>query len=109
MFKFAEIFKNALSLKQKIEEIQSELKKMRVEAVTGGGLVKVVADGQQNILEIKIDPELLKSGDIKLLEDLIVSAVNEARKKAMNLATAEMTKRMGDLPISKDVDPLLSS
>lgn len=110
MFKFAETFKNMLEIKKQMDKLQKSLKKIKVEAETGGGLVKVEANGQQEITRIKIDPELVEKKDVKLLEDLILSAVNEARKKAQKLAAEEMAKNMGNLPIDpKDVSSFFSS
>lgn len=102
MFKMADMFKNAMAMKKKLEKIQKGLKEMRVEAEVAGGLVKAVADGQQNLLELEIKEELINQGDRRFLEDLVRSAVNEALNKSRSLAQEEMKKALGDLPLRPD-------
>ena len=99
MFKMENILKRSKELKAKLEEIQEGLAEKRVEAASGGGMVKVVANGQQEILQIKIEKELVDSKDIEMLEDLILAAVNEAKRKAGDLAAQEMRKVAGSLGI----------
>jgi hypothetical protein len=88
-------------LSQELTRIQEEfaqaLQKVRVEASAGGGMVKVAADGQGNIISVKIEPELLKQGeiDIEMLQDLIVAAVNEAKSLAKAEAQKEIQKIVG--------------
>jgi DNA-binding YbaB/EbfC family protein len=78
------------------EEFAQAMQKIRVEGSAGGGMVKVVADGQGNILSVKIEPELLKGEvDIELLQDLIVAAVNETKNNAKAEAKKEMQKIIG--------------
>ncbi len=90
-------------LSQELTRIQEEfaqaLQKIRVEATSGGGMVKIMADGQGNVITVKIEPELLRGEvDIDMLQDLIVAAVNEAKSLAKNEAQKEMQKIVG-LPI----------
>lgn len=88
-------------LSHELTRIQTEftqtLEKIRVEASAGGGMVKVVGDGQGNVISIKIEPELLKEKDIdiEMLQDLIVAAVNESKKLAKIEARKEMQKIVG--------------
>ncbi len=89
---FTELLKKAQVLQG---ELAQSLKKIRVEATAGGGMVKVVADGEQNIIEIKIDPEVVSKDDIPMLEDLILAAVNEAKRKASEEAKQEIQKIAG--------------
>ena len=104
MLKVQEALRAAFSLKRRMDQLSEELKKVRVEAEAGGGLVRAVMDGEQNLVELKIDPELVASGDLKLVEDLIVSAVNEARRRALSVAEEKMRGLMSDLPaFLKDV------
>lgn len=102
MFKFAEMFKDALQMKNKMNKIQKNLKKLRIDAEVAGGMVKVTADGQQNILKIEISQELIEKKDRKLLEDLVRSGVNDAINKSRLKAQEEMQKALGDLPISPE-------
>ncbi len=98
MFKFADMFKEAMALRGKVSKLQKMLKKIKVEGEAGGGLVKVVMDGQQNIIKISIDDELIKQGDRKRIENLLLTAINDTKKKAQDLAQEEMKKILGDLP-----------
>lgn len=88
-------------LSSELARIQTEfakaLKKIRVEASAGGGMVKVIADGQGNVISITIEPELLKEKelDIEMLQDLIVAAVNEAKNLAKEESQKEMKKIVG--------------
>ena len=86
-------------MQSKLAEIQEGLAKKTVEVNTGGGMVKVVANGLNEILSIKIDDELINMNDREVLEDLITGAVNEVSKKVKELAQGEMTKVTGGLKI----------
>lgn len=86
------MMKQAQKMQQKMLEMQEKLTKRTVEGSSGGGMVKVVANGQQDILEIKIDPEVVDPADIELLEDLIVAAVANARENSKQMMEEEMSK-----------------
>jgi DNA-binding YbaB/EbfC family protein len=94
-----DMMKQMQKIQAKMEEIQKELENKRVEGTSGGGMVKVVANGKQEILEIKIDPEVVNPSDVEMLEDLIVAAVNQAREKAQQLQMDDMAKLTGGLKI----------
>jgi DNA-binding YbaB/EbfC family protein len=70
-----------------------------VETTVGGGMVKAVANGKQELLSIKIDPEVVDPNDVQMLEDLIVAAVNDVLKKAQDMVSEEMTKLTGGFKI----------
>lgn len=91
--------KQAQKFQKKMKEVQEKLEKMEVEAGAGGGMVTVKANGKQDILSIKIEPEVFNGDDIEMLEDLILAAVNEAKRKADKLAKEEMKKVTGGLNI----------
>ena len=93
------MMKQMQQMQAKMEEIQKELENKRVEGTSGGGMIKVVANGKQEILEIKIDPEVVNPSDVEMLEDLIVAAVNQAREKAQQLQMDDMAKLTGGLKI----------
>ena len=100
MFKgMGDMFKQAAEMKSKMAEIQEELAKKQVEASTGGGMVKVVDNGLNEILHIHIDEELINMKDRAILEDLVAGAINEVHRKVKELAQAEMTKITGGLKI----------
>ena len=63
-------------------EMQQQLETLRVEASSGGGMVTVAMNGSKRLVSVKIDPEAVKSGDIEMLQDLVLAAVNEAGRKA---------------------------
>jgi len=91
--------KQAQKMQKQMMEIQEELANRTVEATVGGGVVTVTANGQQQILSIRIDPEVVDPNDVDMLQDLILAAVNEALRKAQELMTAEMNKLTGGLKI----------
>jgi len=91
--------KQAKKLQKLFDDIQKDLLNKRIETTSGGGMVTVVADGQQNIVEIKIDPKVVDPNDVEMLEDLIVAAVNEAKKKAQELAAEELSKLTGGIKL----------
>lgn len=87
----AQLLRQAKDVQQKLGEVQKKLAAMRVEASAGGGMVTVVANGHQEILSVKIDPAAVKADEVELLEELVLAAVNAAKKKAEALARDEMT------------------
>ena len=91
--------KQAQKMQKQMEEIQNDLKERVVEAGSGGGMVTVHMNGKQEILSIKIDPEVVDPKDVQMLEDLLLSAVSQAFKKSQELYQAEMGKLTGGLNI----------
>jgi DNA-binding YbaB/EbfC family protein len=99
MANLGKLMKQAQEMQAKMAKLQDELAHREVEASSGGGMVTVRMNGQQEILSVKIDPEVFKEGDREMLEDLVVAAVNEARCQSLDLAKEEMSKLTGGLPI----------
>jgi DNA-binding YbaB/EbfC family protein len=97
--KMSNLMKQAQKMQKQMMEIQEELADRTVEATVGGGMVTVVANGQQDILSIRIDPEVVDPNDVEMLQDLILAAVNEAHRKAQEMMTQEMGKLTGGLKI----------
>jgi DNA-binding YbaB/EbfC family protein len=97
--KMTNLMKQAQKVQKQMMEIQEELANRTVEASVGGGMVTVVANGQQDIISIRIDPEVVDPNDVEMLQDLILAAVNEAHRKAQELMTEEMSKLTGGLKI----------
>ncbi|OQA54271.1 MAG: Nucleoid-associated protein [Candidatus Atribacteria bacterium ADurb.Bin276] len=89
------LMKEAQKMQAKMAKLQEELKTKQVEASSGGGMVKVICNGQQEILEIKIEPSLLEENDIEMLQDLVLAAVNEALNRSREMAQEEMAKITG--------------
>ncbi len=96
---FGNLMKEAQKLQAQLEAMREEIAKKKVEATTGGGMVTVQASGNQEIVSIKIDPEVINPNDAQMLEDLVLAAVNEALRKARELVAAEMGKLTGGLKI----------
>lgn len=67
--------------KQQYESLQKKMQETVVEASSGGGTVTVKMDGRKQVLRIVIDPEAVKSGDVEMLQDLVMAAINEASRK----------------------------
>jgi DNA-binding YbaB/EbfC family protein len=86
------MIKQAARLQQQIEQVQAQLAQRTVEASSGGGAVKVVARCDGTLVSLKIDPQAVDPADVTLLEDMILSAVNQALTQARDLANAEMAK-----------------
>jgi len=97
--KFQNLIKQAQEFQKKVKTMQQELETKIVEATSGGGMVTVTVNGKQEVLSIKIAPEVVNPKDIGMLEDLILSAVNEAKRKADEIAKEEMNKITGGLNI----------
>jgi DNA-binding YbaB/EbfC family protein len=93
------IMKQAQKLQSEMKRIQDELAEKTVEATAGGGMVTVIANGKQEIVSIKIDPEVVDKEDVEMLEDLIVAAVNEAKRRSQEMMMGEISKVTGGLGI----------
>ena len=86
------LMKQAQQFQSKMAKLQEELGDRTAEATSGGGMVNVVANGRQEILSIDIDPEVVDSEDVEMLQDLILAAVNDALTRAKNMVNEEMGK-----------------
>uniref|UniRef100_A0A832LV77 Nucleoid-associated protein ENT73_06925 n=1 Tax=Caldimicrobium thiodismutans TaxID=1653476 RepID=A0A832LV77_9BACT len=93
------LFKEVQRMQKKIEETAKELEEKTVTAQVGGGMVKVTANGRQEILAIEIEEELLKPEEKEMLQDLLVAGVNEALKKAKVMMEEEIAKITGGLAL----------
>src|SRR3954466_3355438 len=92
MSSIGKLMKQAARMQQQMETVQSDLARRTVEATSGGGAVKVVAKCDGTLSSIKIDPQALNPTDAQLLEDMILSATNQALGQAKEISTAEMGK-----------------
>lgn len=93
------LFKQAKDMQSKMGEMQESLAGQKVEVSTGGGMVQVVASGNNEILSVKIDEELINMNDKAILEDLMVGAMNEVQRKVKELQQSEMSKLTGGINI----------
>ena len=96
---FGDMMKQAQALQEKMARLQEEAGKKTVEASAGGGMVVVVANGKQEIVSIRIDPEVVNPGEVEMLQDLVLAAVNEARRKAQELMAEDMKSLTGGIQI----------
>ena len=94
-----QVQKQAQKMQARMQRLQEELAERKVEATAGGGMVKAVASGDGQIVSIKIEPEVLSSNDVEMLEDLVVAAVNSALENAKNMVAEEMKKVTGGINI----------
>jgi len=87
------------ALQEKMAKMQADLALKTVEASAGGGMVIVTVNGRQEVLTIRIDPQVVDPGDVEMLQDLIAAAINDGLRKAQEMAAAEMGKLAGGLNI----------
>lgn len=93
------MMKQVQAMQAKMEKIQAELEEERVEGSSGGGMVKAICNGKQDVIGIEIDPEVVDPEDIEMLQDLVVAAINQARQKAQEVQSERMASLTGGLSI----------
>ena len=96
---FGNMMKEAQKLQAQMEKMQEEIGKKIVDATAGGGMVTVQANGKQELISIKLDPEVINKDDAQMLEDLVLAACNEALRKSRELVQQELGKLTGGLKI----------
>ena len=94
---FNSMMKQAQAMQAKMAKMQEELGEMTVEGSSGGGMVNVTVNGKQEILSIKIKPEVVNPDEVDILEDLVMAAITDARDKASKIMEEEMKKVTGGL------------
>jgi len=93
------MMKQAQQLQSKMMKLQEELADKTVESSSGGGMVKVTANGRQQVLSIQIEKEVVDPDDVEMLQDLLLAAINDALAKAQEMVSSEMGKLTGGLNI----------
>jgi DNA-binding YbaB/EbfC family protein len=93
----AAMMKQAQAMQTRMQEVQDEVGQQSVEASAGGGMVTVTANGKGEVQSVKIDPSLLKDGDVEMLEDLVLAAVNEAHRRADEMMKSALSRIAGPL------------
>lgn len=93
------MMKQAQKLQNKMMKLQEELAERTIEASAGGGMVKVVANGKQQIISIDIEKEVVDPEDVEMLQDLVLAAVNDALAKSQEMVSSEMGKLTGGMNI----------
>jgi len=93
------VLRQAQDLQAKLLKARDELAEMTTEVSSGGGAIKIVVDGQQRIRSVSISPEVINSEDVDMLQDLVMTAVNEAIQKSQELAASHLSGLTGGLKI----------
>ena len=93
------LLKQAQKMQADMAKIQEDMSHREVEASAGGGMITVVANGKQEILKIKIEPEVVNKEDIEMLQDLIIAGINEALRTSKDMMEEEMKKVAGGLSL----------
>lgn len=93
------IIRQAQKMQSQIAKVQSEIGDKVVEASTGGGMVVAEVNGNQELLSIKINPEVANPDDVEVLEEMIIGAVNQAMKTASDMMNQEVEKITGGLSL----------
>ncbi|MDD3581207.1 MAG: YbaB/EbfC family nucleoid-associated protein [Desulfobacca sp.] len=93
------LMKQAQKLQSKMMAIQDELGERTVTAQAGGGMVEVMANGRQELVSIRIDPEVINPDDVEMLQDLVLAAVNDALQRSKEMVSEEMSKLTGGFKI----------
>ena len=93
------MMKQAQKLQAKMMAMQEELGNRTVSAQAGGGMVEAVVNGRQELLTLRIDPEVVVAEDVEMLQDLILAAINEALNRSREMMATEMSKLTGGMQI----------
>ncbi len=96
---FGNIMKQAAQMQQKMQKVQSELSEKTAEGTAGGGMVKVVANGKQEILSITINKEAVDPNDVEMLQDMVLEATNQALKNISKQISDAMSAVTGGMNI----------
>ena len=99
MADFMGLMKQATELKARMEEMQAELDQITVEGISGGGMVRVTLTAKGDMKGVRIDDSLVKPGEKEIIEDLLVAAHADARRKAEALMADKMKSLTGGLPL----------
>src|ERR1051325_3556747 len=99
MSSIGKLMKQAERMQRQMEQVQSDLASRTVEATSGGGAVKVVAKCDGSIASIKIDPQAVNPADAPMLEDMVLTAANQALAQAKEISNSEMGKIAGGLSL----------
>jgi len=98
-FNMQQMMKEAKMMQKKMAEMQEELKKMEFEASAGGGAVKAKVNGEQEVLQIKLDTEMIDADDLDMVEDMVMVAVNDAIKQSKDEAKSKMSGLTGGMSL----------
>src|SRR5262245_20550929 len=93
------MMKQAQQLQERMQQMQQQLAALEIVGQAGAGLVKVTLDGKGEVLQVKIDPSLMKPEEVEILEDLIVAAAQDAKAKVESAQQAKVQELTGGLPL----------
>ncbi len=93
------LMKQAQELQEKMGKLQEDIAKIEIEGISGGGMVRVTLSGKGELKGVKLDPSLLKPDDAEMIEDLIIAAHNDAKRKTEERVQQETQGVLGDLPL----------
>ncbi|RME03656.1 MAG: YbaB/EbfC family nucleoid-associated protein [Planctomycetota bacterium] len=99
-YDMGDIVKQAQQMQKKIAKLKEDLKERVVEGTAGGNMVKVLVNGEREVLKVEIQPEVVDEDDVEMLQDLILAATNQALKKAQQMQEEEMGKLTGGMGLS---------
>lgn len=91
------LMKQAQQMQSKMAKMQEELEKKTIESTAGGGVVKVVVNGKQELVDLQIDPDAVDPEDVEMLEDLVLAAVNQGMREIQEMVNKEMGKVTGGM------------
>ena len=91
MNNMSQIMKQAKAMQDKMTEMQKKIEEQEVEGSSGGGVIKVLVNGKNEIKSLKIDPTLVNAEEVEVLEDLLIAAINDANKKLKESAASQMS------------------
>jgi len=94
------MMRQAQQMQKRMAEVQEQLATRTVEATAGGGMVRCVVSGKQEVLSLAIDPEVVDPEDLEMLQDLVLAAVNEGVKKSQEMVASEMGKIAGGMGLN---------
>mgnify|MGYP003656735331 CR=1 FL=1 len=97
--KMGGMLKQAMEMKGRMEELKEQLADERIEADSGGGMVRIVMNGKMELLSIKIEPDIINAEEAEVLETLVQAAINEGTRKAQEMVKAKMSEMAGGLDI----------
>ncbi|MCL2337854.1 MAG: YbaB/EbfC family nucleoid-associated protein [Firmicutes bacterium] len=95
----AKMMKQVQKMQADMAKLQEELAERTVESTAGGGAVKAVANGRQEVVALEIKPEAVDPEDVEMLQDLVLTAINDALKKSQEMMATEMGKLTGGMNI----------
>ncbi len=93
------LMKQAQAMQEQLARVQEQAASKTVQGTAGGGMVTVTANGAMQVVSVRVDPEVVKSGDAEMLQDLIVAATNDALNRARDMMAEDMKAVTGGLKI----------